>query len=164
MKTYIIPLCLICCFLLSVNYGCEKADIQKPIDSSQTPIQQRTTCNDCDSGECCSSVTNLEGSITLTFCGVNSTSMSSTPCSDNHFGNCPISGYEWTFLLGASPATEIFCVPQGSSFSVTSTGSGSVRITCQYGQFSPVSIDLYFPGTNYVYVDDECVVSGHCPF
>lgn len=149
--------------LLAFNYGCEKADMQKPIVLDETQIEPRTTCNDCEDGDCCSAVMNLGTSFSLTFCGVYSTGMSTTPCSDNHFGNCPISGFEWTFTLGGFPAFEIFCVPQNSAFSVSSTGTGSVRITCQYGQIAPYSIDLYFPGTNYVYVDGDCIVSEHCP-
>lgn len=154
---------MICLFLLAFNYGCEKADIQKPIISEDTKIMPRTTCNDCDNDECCSGVMNLEGQITLKFCGVYSTNMSSTPCSDDGFGNCPISGFEWTFLLGAFPSTEIFCVPQNSAFSVSSTGDGSVRISCQYGQLTPFSIDLEFPGKYYIYADGDCIVSEHCP-
>lgn len=163
MKYSLFSFILLCTIFTLVPTGCENTELQKTISTDDVQITPRTTCNDCSQDYCCSSVMNLESSITLTFCGVYSTSMSTTPCSDNNFGNCPISGYEWTFLLGGSSATEIFCAPQNSAFSVSSAGNGSVRITCQYGQLTPVSIDLYFPGTNYVYVDGDCVVSGHCP-
>ncbi len=143
--------------------SCEKADLQKPFPTNDEQITNRTTCNDCPVNYCCSSVQNLEdGNITLSFCGVVSPNVSATPCSDT-WGNCSISGYVLTMTLGASPSTEIFCVAPNTAFRVQSANTGSVRITCQYGQLMPVSIDLYFPGTNYVYVDGECVVSGHCP-
>lgn len=162
MKYSLFAFIFLCTIFSLVPIGCENTELQKSISIDDQQIMPRTTCNDCPQNYCCSSVQSLQGSILLTFCGVTSPNVTTTSCTDT-WGNCSISGYELNMSLGASPATEIFCVAPNSAFSVSSTGTGSVRITCQYGQLTPVSIDLYFPGKNYVYVDGDCIVSGHCP-
>lgn len=145
-----------------VFMACDKADIQKSIPGDDLKVTPRTTCNDCPVNYCCCTVQNLEDGFPIDFCGVNSPNLSTTACSDT-WGNCSISGYVLSMNLGSYPATEVFCAPSNGAFRVQSSTSGHVRINCQYGQVTPYSIDLYFPGTNYVYVGSDCVVSGHCP-
>ena len=164
MKYSLFSFIIVCTIFTLVPTGCENTELRQSISIDDEQITLRTTCNDCPQNYCCSSVQNLgDDPITLSFCGVVSPDLSSTTCSDT-WGNCTISGYILNMYLDESPDTEIFCVAPNSTFRVQSSNPGSVRITCQYGQLTPVSIDLYFPGTNYVYVDGDCVVSGHCPF
>lgn len=162
MKYSLFSFILLCTIFTLIPTGCENTELQKSIPIDDVRITPRTTCNDCPMDYCCSQVQSLEGAIDLIFCGVYGTSLTSTPCSDD-WGNCPISGYELPINLLSYLATDLFCAPINSAFRVRSGDDGSIRITCQYGQLTPYSIDLYFPGTNYVYVDGDCIVSGHCP-
>jgi len=152
---------LVCFMATLLNSGCEKADLQKSLtkDGAITP---RTTCGNCPVNYCCCAVERLDNNIDLELCGVYSFDTSPTPCSDT-WGNCTISGYLLPISLMGSGDYEIFCAAASSAFRVKSSITGTVRVTCQYGQVSPVSTDLTFPGTSYVYINGSCEVSQHCP-
>jgi hypothetical protein len=153
----------ICMISLFVFSSCEKAELQNTIGKENPIITRGPTidCGDCPVNYCCCWVQNLDDQLDLSFCGVESPNLTTTTCSET-WGNCSISGYILPVSLSPTDS-EIFCAAPNSAFSVQSMSSGSARITCQYGQLSPVSIDLYFPGKKYVYVGSDCIVSGHCP-
>jgi len=57
-------------------------------------------------------------------------------------------------------------MPLGSALRIKSTsgsGTGTVRITCQYGQLGSISEDVNLPGQGFLYVDEDCIISTHCP-
>jgi hypothetical protein len=168
MKLTINQLILCCMTSIALLTACEKADIQKPVVDNQ-PIVPRgpaIDCEDCPVEDCCCAVELIDlGPVSFELCGTSSPNVITTPCSDT-WGNCSISGFLLPYTIMNLYDLELFCMPLGSSFRIKSTplsGSGTVRITCQYGQLGSVSEDVTFPGQAFFYVDEECVISTHCP-
>ena len=159
---------MICFSFFLAVVGCEKAEIQKPVGNNEPIVPRGPTveCTDCPVDYCCCAVewiTATGSTQTLDFCGVTSPNISTNQCSDM-WGNCNISGYLLTIGLSSQYDYELFCAAPNSAFSVSSsTASGTARITCRYGQYGATSTDIVFPGKGYIYVDDICDVSQHCP-
>jgi hypothetical protein len=159
---------MICFSFILGAVGCEKPDLQKPFDNNE-PIIVRgpaLSCEDCPVEDCCCAVELISGAgVSFELCGTSSPNVTLTSCSDT-WGNCSISGFLLPYSLTAPPALEVFCMPLGSAFRIKSTsgsGNGTVRITCQYGQLGSVSEDINLPGQGFYYVDEDCVISTHCP-
>ncbi len=153
-------------FALFIATSCEKADFQKPL-VTQEPVDPRSPtieCEDCPVDYCCCAIQWISqpASPSFNFCGVASPNLSTTQCSDM-WGNCSISGYLLTIGLIGYLDLDLFCAAPNSAFSVSSTSTGTARISCRYGQSGSSSTDITFPGKGYVYVDDNCDVSQHCP-
>jgi hypothetical protein len=165
MKKIHFPIYLLCFFLMAIDYGCEKADLQKAVVTQEPVVPRDPTieCDDCPVDYCCCAIQWLETdpNPVFTFCGVYSPNMSTTPCSDT-WGLCAISGYLLNIGLSTQYDLDLFCAAPNSAFSVSSMANGTARISCHYGQGGSTSTDVTFPGKRYVFVDDSCDVSQHC--
>ena len=143
---HFLPMMLCFCFLLN-TVGCDKAELQKLVVDNQpvVPRGPALSCEDCPVDDCCCAVQLVTGSgVSFELCGTSSPNVITTPCSDT-WGNCPISGFLLPYSLNVPPDLEVFCMPLGSSFRIKSTsgsGTGTVRITCQYGQGATISEDV----------------------
>ena len=162
---HFLPMMLCFSFLLT-TVGCDKAELQKPVVDNQPIVPRGPTieCSDCPVDYCCCAIEWISTPIlpSFTFCGVTSPNVSTNTCSDM-WGTCTISGYQLTIGLTGLYDLDLFCAAPNSAFSVSSNAIGTARISCQYGQLGAISTDLTFPGKKYVYVDDNCEVSQHCP-
>lgn len=168
MKLTINQLILCCMTSIALLTACEKAEVQKPVVDNQ-PILPRgpdLNCEDCPVEDCCCAVELVIGtSVQFELCGTSSPNNTTTTCSDT-WGLCSISGFLLPYTLTQQSALQVFCMPLGSAFRIKSTsgsGNGTVRITCQYGQLGSVSEDVNLPGQGFLYVDEDCIISAHCP-
>jgi hypothetical protein len=159
---FLIFICMISFFVFS---SCEHAELQKSsIDDQKISTRTEIECEDCPVADCCCAVELLEGSnVQMEFCGTSSPNVSTVTCGPDYWGNCTIQGYILNLLLQNVSEFEIFCMPVSSAFWIKSQDTGSVRITCKYGQTGYTSQDVTFPGKTNLFVDGECDISGHCP-
>ena len=164
-KTFLINLCIVCTTLLLT--ACDKADLKSTGPSEiglGGKLQNRTlhSCDDCPVNSCCCEALLISGSsIALELCGTNSPDNTSTTCSGSS-GNCNVSGRILNLSLSSfGPTGALFCMAPGNPFRITSTsGSGTVRLSCQWGQLSPQSVDIAFPTTRFLDVNSSCEIAG----
>ena len=165
MKTNTFLAMMICFSFLFSSIGCEKAEVQKPVITQEPVVPRSPTieCEDCPVDYCCCAIQWLETAPNpvFNFCGVYSPNISTTPCTDT-WGLCSISGYLLTIGLSGLYDLDLFCAAPSSAFSVSSTDTGTARISCRSGQGGSTSTDVTFPGKRYVFVDGDCDVSQHC--
>lgn len=155
---------------LFVISACEKAEIQKPLTMNVSPIDSRSSCSHCPISDCCCSVEFVSGGpFIFSLCGSTHTGLSTTPCGPFEIpgmAGCPdvtASYYQGPFNISSSAGPEIFCVPTNASFMLqSSSGSGSVRITCQHGQASPQSVTptITSPNKYFFTTNGDCELSG----
>ena len=162
MKNLNIACYLGCCFLVSILFSCEKAEIQKSIPNDTAKIETRgDDCTNCPPEDCCCLVTLTEGtSAPLVFCGTTNPELSTSECEAVVTGCNEIQGYYWFTTLTSSPdPTEHFCVEKNTGFMIgILTGSASLRVTCQVGQLAPQTVNVTVTSPNKVFfnVNDDC--------
>ena len=168
MKKIHLSIFIFCFFLVAINYGCEKTDLQKSLPNDQVKIQNRDVpddCEDCPVTDCCCGVEHLSGPFaTLWLCGT-SVPTTSIACGPSQPGTCfEIDGFILPFSVSMNDQFKYFCMTEDNSFYIqnrnTAGASTTIRITCQAGQLGPQSVDVELgPGnTAYYSVNDECEV------
>jgi len=151
---------IVCFFLLSFNYACEKADFQKPPLQEVYAVTLRTEdCTDCPIDDCCCGIQWLSGnqSLTIQFCGTSGSRLSNETCEATPPSPCSqISGYLFGPVnLNSITPKQAFCMNPGDSFVIYVGGNGfaSFRITCQDDMSNPQSITVTLTGGNRYYFD-----------
>jgi hypothetical protein len=142
--------------------SCEKAEIQKSLTKDDQKIESRmSNCNQCPVSDCCCELTLLSGSApTIQMCGTSSPDLSDTEC-DLLINGCAATGHYKTAFLND---TTLFCMPINTAFSLRSSTSSVIRVSCQFGQTSPQYTDVTIgaSGTTTVFVNGSCEVD-ECP-
>ena len=150
MKTSLSFSILFSMISMCIFISCEKSEIQKVVKSNKH-IEGRSCvddCSDCAVDDCCCSITLLSqpsGTIQIGLCGTSSPCLSTIACQAGSLGMCAdISGFEEPFSFTSQFETKMFCVPQGASFGITNTGTGTptMRLTCQVGQVTPQTVTI----------------------
>ena len=166
MKNYQF-LYILCFCLVSLNYGCEKAELQKSTPNDVEKITQRLVdeCDDCPNmNDCCCAVEYVSGDpISLELCGTTDGDIST--CTDEQVSCLTIDGRKSSaFPISSMFGRELFCMQENRSFvlkAVTVGNQGTtLKVYCQFGSLNPQSLNVTFtsPGARAFTTDDNCEI------
>ncbi len=156
---------LLTLLLSTLMIGCEqKTELANALPHDDLAITNRYVdeCDDCPNmDDCCCEISWVSGSVEFELCGTSDGD--GAACSDIISGCTTIDGLKNSSITFASSQSKLFCMAESQSFIIKNLGSssGTLNVSCQYGQLSPQSINVVFtgPGTRVVSVDGDCEVS-----
>jgi len=138
MKKYSFFSILFCLVFALIAISCEKADLQKSLKDDSRINPRITECAECPDNDCCCDVELVSGNnISLILCGTSSPDVTTTSCGTYNVGSCTISGFELPITFVNPHDKRLFCMPINAGFSITSSGSTVLKVSCQHGQTSP---------------------------
>ncbi|HZV69615.1 MAG TPA: hypothetical protein VFG10_08725 [Saprospiraceae bacterium] len=163
MKNTVFSFIFICSIFIMMTTACERTDLQKSSINNNEKITPRIDdCGDCPPEDCCCGVQMLSsGSPTLRLCGTTSPDNTMFTCGPTFVGECEIGGFILILPLSGLGDKEGFCMAQNTAFSIVSTATVSVRITCQYDLTSPQHQDVILTANTpqYFSVNGDCEVN-----
>ena len=165
MKNYQF-LYILCFCLVSLSYGCEKAELQKSSTIDNHKITERWVeeCGDCPNvDDCCGRIQLISGEyIEFETCGT--TDGDAATCSDDIDGCLEIDGLINSFIKIFEEDRLLFCMEENHSFILKvidiPIGGVVINITCQVGSISPQSINVPITaiGTYVFSVNGDCEI------
>ncbi|HEY3384947.1 MAG TPA: hypothetical protein VGK46_00465 [Saprospiraceae bacterium] len=169
MKNYQF-LYILCFCLVSLSYGCEKAELQKSIPNDTVQIDPRGNCIDCPGmDECCCIIEWTGGDPGyFSICGTSdgdaaTCEIDPSPCEND------IDGLQHSmFFLGPNDLTHNFCMNENAAFQIyrfaSPSGATSVRFHCRRNQFNPSwTTETFNEEDRSSYdVDGSCILEGPC--
>lgn len=156
---------IFCCFCLFViNYGCEKADLQKSTPNDTVQIEPRGDCLDCPgANSCCCFIEYVSGDAgKFSLCGTTSGDAVSCEIDPSPCGY-EVDGLQHTsFDLNSFNPIQYFCVDENTAFQIyrylSPNGTTLVRYGCQRSSLSGQIIYESFTDEERILYD----VNGAC--
>lgn len=170
MKSNHFQLILLCLCIVSINIGCEKAELKKSTPNDIGQVEPRGDCNDCPgANECCCVIEWLSGDEGyFMICGTSDGDAVTCEIDPSPCGN-DIDGLQHSmFYLNSDNRTHNFCMDENNALQIyrfgLPTGTSNVRISCRRDQLSPNwVIESFTDEDRSSYdVDGSCNLDGPC--